>query len=44
MYRTPLKIAAAIVVLFVALPAIAGEGRIPVYQPTAISAPGKYVV
>jgi parallel beta-helix repeat protein len=44
MYRIPLKIAAAIVVVFVALPAMAGEGRIPVYQPTAISSPGKYVV
>jgi hypothetical protein len=40
-----LKIAAALVVAFVALPAIAGEGRIPVYQyPTVISAPGKYIV
>jgi len=45
MSRTPLKIAVALVVVFVALPAIAGEGRIPVYQyPTVISAPGKYIV
>jgi parallel beta-helix repeat protein len=45
MSRTPLKIAAALVVVFVALPAIAGEGRIPIYQyPTVIGAPGKYIV
>jgi len=45
MSRTPLKIAAALVAAFVVLPALAGEGRIPVYQyPTIIGAPGKYIV
>jgi parallel beta-helix repeat protein len=44
MSRTPLKLLTALVVAFVALPAIAGEGRIPVYQPTVIGNPGKYIV
>ncbi len=30
--------------LLIAIPAVAGEGRQPIYQPTTINAPGKYVV
>jgi hypothetical protein len=40
-----LKLSIPMLICLVALPAVAGEGRIPVWQyPTTINAPGKYIV
>lgn len=43
--RTSVKLAVLVVIGVMALPAIAGEGRFPIWQyPTIITAPGKYIV
>jgi len=44
MRRTRKTLIPAAIAMLAALPSFAAEGRIPVWQPTVLSAPGKYVV
>jgi len=45
MFRSAWRTPVLFLIVAVALPALAGEGRIPIYQyPTVINQPGKYIV
>ena len=45
MHKAAIRLTLVILICAVALPALAAEGRIPIWQyPTIITAPGKYIV